>query len=205
MGALYLIRHGEVQSNRDNKYIGSTDLPLNQNGLRQADRLAQYLAGCGISSVYTSSLLRAVQTAESFASSLNLPIYTVDEFRELNYGEWEGIAEAKVPILYPNEFNSWRADPVNVKVPGGESIADLRDRAIPAFHRTSDSHPEESVAIVGHKTVNRVLLCHLLEIDLGIYRQIGQGNAAVNLIRRRKDGTFVVESINDCSYKSDNH
>ena len=203
MGTLYLIRHGEVKWNREAAYVGSTDLPLDLTGRMQAERLTGYLESKCISAVYSSDLMRAYQTAEIIANRMGLPVHALKELREADYGEWEGVPEIEVPKLYPGIFEQWRDDVLNVRIPGGETFAELRDRAFPAFCRIAEAHPDGQVAIVAHKSTNRVILCCLLGVDVNTYRQLGQGNAAVNIIHRRQDGSFVVETINECCHLAD--
>lgn len=197
LAKLYLIRHGEVAWNRENSYIGATDLPLNDQGKKQAALLADRLAHHKIAAVYSSDLTRARETAEIIAERFGLQVITVPAMREVNYGEWEGVSETKLPTSHPDVYHQWRANPTEVRIPGGETFAELRDRALSAFCRIAESHPSEDVVIVGHKSANRVILCCLMGIDINRYKQIGQGNAALNVIERREDGRFVVESVND--------
>jgi broad specificity phosphatase PhoE len=197
LGRIYLARHGEVEWNRENAYIGSTDLPLNQNGFAQATKLTEYLSDKRISAVHCSHLARSVQTAEVVASRLKMPIRTTAELAEVDYGEWEGVPESEACERDSEFFHVWRANPAEVRIPGGETFAELRDRAFPTFRRIAEAHATDNVLVVAHKSVNRVILCRILGIDINRYRQIGQGNACLNVIERREDGRFVVESIND--------
>ena len=200
MGLIYLIRHGEVQWNKENTFVGSTDLPLDSTGLHQAARLAEYLEDKALSAIYSSDLIRAMQTAKAIAERVRLSVTPIPELREFDYGEWEGVAEAKVISRYPDLYKQWRADSVGVKVPGGESFGELRDRAFPEFCRIAEAHQQETAAIVGHKSVNRMILCCLLRIDVNLYKRIGQVNAAVNIIRRGDDGTFIVEAVTESGH-----
>ena len=197
MSKIYLIRHGEVEFNRKNAYIGSTDLSLNANGRHQAELLAEYLADKEISSVYSSGLKRAYESAEIIAVRIGLGVSAIPELRELDYGDWEGVPEADVPKLYPDIFREWRKNPVEVRIPGGENVGELRDRAYPAFCRIAEQVSGGSLVIVAHKTTNRVLLSCLLGVDPNYYRQIGQGNSAMNVIERRNDGRLVVDQVNE--------
>ena len=196
MAKVFLIRHGEVDWNRQNAYIGSTDLPLNPMGQAQARQLADYLRTKKISAIYSSSLIRAVQTAEIIAERLGVAVNICPELREVDYGEWEGVPESEVRERYPDFYPGWRANPLEVRTPGGETFGELRDRALPAFIEIAKAHPKDNVAIIAHKSANRVILACLLGMDVNRYRQIGQGNSCVNTIEARPDGGLVVESIN---------
>jgi len=196
LGRLFLIRHGEVEWNRRNAYIGSTDLPLNPMGQAQALQLADYLDSRGISAIYSSNLVRASQTAEIIAAHLDLKVNIRPELREVDYGEWEGVPESEVCERYRETYPGWRANPLDTRIPGGETFGELRNRALPAFVGIAEAHPQGNVAIIAHKSTNRVILASLLGVDVSRYRQIGQGNSCVNTIEVRPDGGFVVEGIN---------
>lgn len=196
MSKVHLIRHGEVEFNRKNAYVGRTDLALNDHGRHQAELLAEYLGDKQISAVFSSDLKRAYETAEIIAGQIGLGVQTVPELRELNYGDWEGVPEADVPTLYADIFSEWRKNPVEIRIPGGETVGELRDRAYPAFCRIAEQVSGGNLAIVAHKTTNRALLCCLLGVDPNNYRQIGQGNSAMNVIERRKDGRLVIDQVN---------
>ena len=200
MSRIYLIRHGEVAWNAESAYVGSTDLPLNDTGRAQAEMLARRLERDDISAIYSSDLSRARETAEIVAERLDLSVALVPGLRELDYGEWEGMPEVELPKRFPELFDAWRADPARVSTPGGETFQQLADRAYPAFRAISEQHPNDNIAVVGHKSTNRTLLCCMLGIDINRYKQVGQGNAAVNIIERRDDGRFVVEQINECCH-----
>lgn len=197
MSKVYLIRHGEVAWNSENAYVGATDLPLNEHGREQAERLADALKSKEISAVYSSDLSRARETAEIVAGRLGLEVHTDSALREVNYGEWEGLSENEIAARYPDVYAEWRENPMDIQIPGGESFGELVTRALPAFQRIVETHNDHQIAIVAHKSVNRVILCCLLGIDVNLYRRIYQGNSCYNAIRVTQDGGFVVDSINE--------
>jgi broad specificity phosphatase PhoE len=197
LGKLYLLRHGEVAWNSKNAYAGSTDLPLNDTGIRQAELAANYLKQKDISAIYSSDLTRAMQTAGSVAKVLGLDVNPLSELREVDYGFWEGLTEKEIGEKYPDILAPWRANVKGVRIPGGETFQELCDRAFPAFTRIAERNQEGNVVVVAHKSANRVLICAALGIDINLYRSIGQDNACINRIDLRGDGRFVIESIND--------
>ncbi|MDI6827002.1 MAG: histidine phosphatase family protein, partial [Armatimonadota bacterium] len=205
MGRIYLARHGEVDFNRANAYIGQTDLPLNDTGRRQAAMLADYLAEKNISAVYSSNLSRARETADILASRLGLVVNIVPELRELNYGEWEGVPETEVARRYGDLYRMYLENPVNIKIPGGEKVQDLIDRAWQAFLQIAESCMDLNALVVAHKCVNRVLICLILGINPNNYRLIGQANAAINVIEIRRDGRLIVDKINDTCHVMADH
>jgi probable phosphoglycerate mutase len=165
--------------------------------------LAEALDGKKISAIYASDLSRARETAQAAGDRLGLPVHTDPGLREVDYGECEGVPCPELPVRYLELFSAWQEDPAGVKVPGGESFKELAVRVFPAFCRIAEKHPDENVFVVGHKSTNRVILCCLLGMDVNIYKQIGQGNCAINVVERRKDGRYVVDAINEMCHLGD--
>jgi broad specificity phosphatase PhoE len=197
LGKIYLLRHGEVAWNSKNAYVGSTDLPLNDTGLKQAELAANCLKSKDISAVYSSDLTRAMQTAGSVAAAIGLDVNPLSALREVDYGFWEGLSEEEIAGKYPDILAPWRSNVKGVRIPGGETFQELCDRAFPAFTRIAEKNQDGNVVVVAHKSANRVLICAALGVDINLYRSIGQDNACINRIDRRSDGRFVIESIND--------
>lgn len=202
MGRIFLIRHGETVWNRANTFVGSTDMPLNDTGMMQARLVADFLRDREIGAVYSSGLGRARQTAGIIAEHFCVSVTPVPELNELDYGEWEGVPEAEVPVRYPEVYKEWRANPSGVRPPGGETFAELRDRAYPAFMRIAEENRHRDVVIVAHKSTNRMLLCCLMEMDINRYKQISQGNVAINVLNLREDGRMIVEHVNESCHLS---
>jgi len=201
MGKIILVRHGEVSWNARACYTGWTDLALTDKGIQQAQAIAKRLRREPLEAVYSSDLQRASATAEVIAAPHDLTVVIDTDLRELNYGEWEGVAEVDLPVRSPDLYAAWSADPAGVATPGGESFTQLRDRALGAFDRIMARHPDSTVAVVGHKSVNRTMLCHWLAVGVNRYKRIGQDNAAVNVIAFTPD-RVQVESVNDTCHLS---
>jgi broad specificity phosphatase PhoE len=186
-----------VAWNARSAYAGWTDLPLDERGEYEAELVSSRLGEVDFAAVYSSDLVRARRTAEIIALPHGLEVCQDPDIREINYGEWEGLGEAEIRESYGDElFESWKADPENVRIPGGETFIELRDRAVPAVERIVAAHAGETVAVVAHKSVNRVLICAWLGLSVGRYKQMEQGNAAIN--SAVFDGNRVVlETVND--------
>ena len=197
MGRIFLIRHGATAwSYGDQRFCGSTDLELSDAGLREAELVADRLATEPLAAVYATSLIRSRQTAEAIAARHGLPVQAVAELREANFGEWEGLNYAEIVERYP-ELNAARArNPAEAAPPGGEDLHQVTARAVPAFLILAERHREEEIVVVGHNTINRVLLCHLLDMPLENYKRILQSPAAVNVLEFA-DGVVRVITIND--------
>ena len=192
---LLLIRHGTTDANDRVPYVlqGSTaDLPLNDNGHRQAARVAALLASFPISHVYASPLLRATQTADAIAARHQLAVRHVSEIIECDVGQWEGQDWDTIAREHPEPYRLFQADPATNPYLGGESYSDVLRRALPAFERLLAEHVGETIVVVAHNIVNRAYVAHLLGLDLRQAKSLAQNNCCVNVIHRRADQTTLL-------------
>lgn len=201
---ILLIRHGRVAWNAKSAYTGWTDVPLDECGREEAALVAQRLKTVNLAAVYSSDLCRARNTAEIIASQHPLGVEIEPNLKEVNYGEWEGLSIDEVKNAYGEVFyKSWADDPERVRIPGGETFGELRDRAVPAIKRIASLHPGGIVAIVAHRSVNRVLICHWLGLGVNSYKKIEQYNGAINSIAFRGNPA-AIETVNDVCHVSGN-
>ena len=178
---IYLIRHGETEDADACRYKGHIDVPLSANGIEQIKKLASFLSG-KVKVIYSSGLDRAKKSAEIIAEPLGVKPFIVDELKERNFGEWEGMSFDEISGKWPDAFNAWARDPLRFSPIGGESTLDLRDRVMPAFNKIMEDHEGEDIAIVSHGGVNRVILCEMLGIPLENIFRIEQDFGALNVI-----------------------
>lgn len=136
----------------------------------------------GLQAVYTSNLSRAVRSAEIIASEYGLQPVEIPDLRERHFGIWEGMTFIEIKKKYQEEFESWANNPLKYSPVGGESTVEVKDRVLPALERVLNSHKDENIAIVAHGGVNRLVICHLLDIPLENIFRIEQDHAAVNII-----------------------
>ena len=192
---LYLVRHGAVEGEDGRKFISSTDLPLSREGKEQALQLRSALSDRGIGAAYCSDLLRCRQTARIIADeNSRTPIHERRDLREVSMGIWEGRSRAEIAAMFPDEFRARGEDIEHYCVPGGESLDACRSRALAAWQEIVESSPE-NVLIVGHAGVNRLLLCHLLQIPTGNLFRIGQDHGCLNIIHH-KAGAYRLVLLN---------
>lgn len=155
---IYIIRHGESVGNRDRICLGHTDLPLTELGLAQAKRAADALKDIPFCAIYSSSLIRAIQTAEPHAAIRGMSVIPVDNLKELYFGEWENISvdylERECSEMF---FGPWREGFGTFVAPDGEAVQDMALRAYDAVLNIAKRHPGESVLIVTHAAVLRAL------------------------------------------------
>jgi probable phosphoglycerate mutase len=161
---LILIRHAEPHETMRDRVYGRLDVELSARGHEHATRLAALLAGESIRAVYTSPLRRAVATAAPLARLLGLHAVEVDDLRELDFGELEGLAPNDVADRYP-EVVRWTEAPAEVEFKGGESVRALRERSLRTAREIVDRHTGEIVAVVSHAMVIRAILADALAMD----------------------------------------
>lgn len=191
---LILVRHGDVEGGK--LLLGHTDSPLSDEG-RQAVRLtAAKLASTKIDALYSSDLSRSVESASIIGEARGLPATRVSAFRELHMGEWDGLHTSEVFKTQREELDRWWRDPAGYRTPGGEGLADLHARVVPALMEVVERHRGETVCLVAHGGVNRVILFAAMGLSLSNYYTVSQDYACVNRLRYFGDGRAVVDLIN---------
>ena len=179
---LMLVRHGQTDWNVNGRYMGWTDEGLNEEGLRQAGMLARRLDRWPLSAVYSSPLRRAWRTAEIVAGPHSLPVQKVEDLGEMRIGAWEGMYAGDIAARYPELWKTWRANPGDFRMPGGESLGEVRQRTVRAFNRMMDGSEGNMVLAVTHDVVVRLLAAHCLGVSEDIYRRLEVGNASMTVI-----------------------
>jgi alpha-ribazole phosphatase len=162
---IILIRHGETDFNALEIFRGRADVPLNDNGIRQAQLLAEYLGGEKIDTIYSSPLQRAVKTAEIIAAPHKLKVNVVADLNDIDCGEWQGLSLREVKERYEELYQDWLDTPEQVRIPGGESLEDVKKRALPFVQDAVMRCGEGRMVFVSHRAVNKVLICALLGLD----------------------------------------
>jgi broad specificity phosphatase PhoE len=164
MTQLILIRHGETDWNVEGRWQGQADVPLNENGLKQAEQIAQLLSNRKIQAIYTSDSTRTRRTAEVLGRVIGLRVYIDIRLREIHQGEWQGLLITEIKERYSEEFRSRRANPLTIAPPGGETTKQVQERALSFIKDISDHYPNEAVAIVSHGFTIAVIVAHLKRI-----------------------------------------
>jgi broad specificity phosphatase PhoE len=145
---LLLVRHGETDWNRERRFQGHADTPLNEKGREQAHALAAELAGEQIDAVYTSDLSRARETAEIVAARLGADVVPLRELREIDVGDWEGLTWPEIEERFPEGAEAWHVNGAGWEA--GETYEQLGERIVPALLRIAERHPSERILVVGH-------------------------------------------------------
>ena len=195
-----LIRHGQTEWNRGaERFRGHADLPLNETGLAQAQKIAARLAGEKIAAVYSSPLQRARQTAQPLADALRLEIQKHDGLLDINFGALEGMTVDEARQAFPEVIDKWLTAPGHVKFPKGDAFKTMRTRIEAMLGELAAKHAGETVALASHKVVCGALLCCVLGLDGDALWRIQQDNACINRFERR-DAGWVVTLLNDTSH-----
>jgi len=192
-----LIRHGQTEWNRIERFRGRADVPLNETGLRQAAATGKRIAAdWKISAVYSSPLSRAVKTAEAIAEHFGLPVQTHPGLIDIDYGAWLGLSPEQARQRWPAEVAAWYSTPERARIRGGEGLDGLRERTVSAVRGFAGRHAGETIAMVGHIVVNRVILLAVLGLGLDRFWHLQQEPCAINVFE--SDGAdFVLCSMND--------
>jgi broad specificity phosphatase PhoE len=200
MTTIILTRHGEVPWLEPKRFRGRAELKLTDRGIAQAGATAQRIgATWQPAAVYASPLGRTLRTARIIADPLHLPVLPSHALIDIDYGEWQGLTEGEAGERWPHEIALWRRRPDLVQIPGGESLQVVLLRVAQALREITSRHPDQTVVLVGHDSVNRVILLHALELGLACYWRLGQEPCAINRIEASAEG-FLVQSINETGH-----
>jgi broad specificity phosphatase PhoE len=198
MTEIILVRHGETEWNVQQVFRGRIDIELNETGLRQAELLAEYLSGVKIDAVYSSPLRRALKTAEMIASPHKLEVKIAPGLIDFDFGKWHGLPQQEVKDRYKELYAEWVKNPHLIRMPEGESLSDVRERALTVVDEVVAKY-EGTVALVSHRVVNKVLICALLGLDNSHFWNIKQdicGTTTFSYINQR----FILTKHNDTSF-----
>lgn len=201
---LYLIRHGATTLSAEDRFAGSTDVPLSDEGQHQAQCLARRLADDDIGAVYASPLTRTVQTATILALPHNLTLNLREGLREISHGRWEELRRPEVEERFPGEYEAWEVDPFTFAPEGGESGVAVLARALPVIREIVLTHAGQNVVVVSHKATIRLLLCSLLGVDARGYRdRFDQSPACLNVLDFKDPVRARLTLFNDISHYAD--
>ena len=189
---LYLIRHGQTDYSRENRFCGSIDPPLNAVGLRMADAFAESYAHLAWDAIYASPRTRTQQMAAPLAARVGRQVQIEDGLAEIAYGEWDGLRHEDVKAKCPEAYAYWSADVASRGTPGGETAFQVAARATPVLERVR-TH-QGRVLIVSHKATIRILVCALLGMDVRLFRdRLSHGVGAVTKFEFKPYGAQLIQ------------
>ncbi|TSE25597.1 Glucosyl-3-phosphoglycerate phosphatase [Tepidimonas sediminis] len=194
---LFAIRHGETAWNRDARIQGQLDIPLNDTGRWQAQRVALALRHEPLAAVYSSDLSRARATAEPLAQAHGLTVQTHPGLRERHFGAFQGRTWAELEQAHPDVVRAWKARVPDFAPPGGESLLDVHARVHATFTELAARHPGQAIAVVAHGGVLDILYRIANRVDLQAPRAWAMGNAAIHRLLWTADSGFALLSWGD--------
>lgn len=201
---ILLARHGETPWNAEGRYQGQVDIPLSAVGIAQAAALGERLAGVRIDRAVASPLARATRTAQLALGETRAAQLLLDEgLLEIGHGEWEGLLASEIAARDPERLHAWRHAPETVQMPGagGESLQQVQDRAWPALARAcAGLAADDTLLVVAHDAVNRVVLARILGIPLARLWTFRQAPATLNLLEGEGVDSLEVVRLNDCAH-----
>jgi len=200
---IILVRHGQTEWNRVERFRGHYDIPLDETGLKQGEAVAQRIAAqFKPERVFTSPLIRARKTAEIIAKKVGIPVIIHRGIIDIDYGEWQGLTPDEAKARFPHESALWYEHPEKASIPGGENLKEVQARAIKTVEELCKESIGKEIVIVSHTVVIRLILLGILGAPLNRFWNLRQEPCAINLIEYNKRG-FTISSINDtCHLKS---
>lgn len=197
---LLLIRHGETDWNATLRYQGHAATPLNEQGRDQARKAGERLARYGATALYTSDIVRASETAAIIGEFVGLAPQTMPELREIDVGQWEGLTPEELYRRFPEHMQAFDRDPARTVRLGGESYAQLQERALIALTTIQQRHGDGEVVLgVSHGGTIRALLCHIIGLDLAHFGRLWLDNGSFTELRHGSRGWRLVR-LNDAAH-----
>lgn len=197
---LYLIRHGETIYSQTGGYCGELDPELTDEGRQMAEAFAMAYRSTPWNAIYVSPMKRTIATAKPLCDAIGMEMQLHDGLKEIRYGEWEGKTSEYVKEHYPEDYERWLTEPAWNAPVGGETSVQIASRASAVIAEIEDKYTEGNVLVVSHKATIRIILCSLLGIDLGRYRdRINALAGSINIVKFGKYGPLL-EVLGDRTY-----
>ncbi len=197
MTRVILVRHGQTEWNRVERFRGRADVPLNEVGLAQAQSTGRRVAAeWQPSAVYSSPLSRAVRTAEAIAGHFGLPVQVHPSLADIDYGQWQGLTPEEARVRWSEMVDAWYNAPQRAQIPGGETLAELRERALATVEELCGRHAGETIVLVGHTVINRIILLGVLGLASERFWHLRQDTCAINVFEA-EGGDYTLVSLND--------
>jgi broad specificity phosphatase PhoE len=196
-----LIRHGATVLSAEDRFAGSTDVELSDEGRQQAQCLGERLADAELAAIYASPMRRTIETAKLVKGAHPIEVQTNPGLREIDHGRWEQLTRKEVEAQFPEEYSNWEADPFTFAPDKGESGLSVMARALPVVRQIVVANAGKTVAIVSHKATIRLVLCSLLGIDARGYRdRLDQSPACLNALDFKDPVRVRLVVYNDTSH-----
>lgn len=202
MTTVYLVRHGEAEGNSLRYFQGHTDGAITEKGKQQLACLKQRFSSIPLDVIYSSDLQRAYDTAKAMQAGRDIPLYTTQQLREINGGDWEGKKWTQLVEEYgETSYYTWEHDPEHHQMPGGESMAQAQQRMKQEMTRIMAENPGKTIGVASHGTVIKAYLCDLMGYPLGdLYKVPWCDNTAVTILECDDQGKVTIKVQGDASH-----
>lgn len=196
MTQLYFIRHGETDWNATGKYQGWSDVPLSEQGRKQAECLGKRFESVPLDVIYSSPLKRAYDTAKAVADKKAMTIIPDEHFKEINFGDWEGLTAHQLKELYGEKFQYFLDHPEDAEFPGEGSFSLVMERIKIGLDTVLEENQGKNIMIVSHGGLIRLCIFYLTGMDIRFYKQMWINNTAVSVVRMTSYGAILYK-VND--------
>ncbi|MBI4332616.1 MAG: histidine phosphatase family protein [Chloroflexi bacterium] len=193
---IILVRHGQTDWNKEERFRGRFDIELNETGLKQAELAGQALLRLDVAAIFASPLKRALKTGEIIAARTGKPLSVTDGLIDIDFGEYQGLNSAEAKTKDETLWRKWLDSPQLVSFPGGESLASVEERVRLTIGKAREQQPGKTVVMVSHSVVCKVMVCHVIGLDLSHFWQIDQATGALSVFEER-NSQLVASRIND--------
>jgi broad specificity phosphatase PhoE len=191
---LYFLRHGETPYSQSGGFCGDLNPDLTPEGLKMAIAFAEAYKSLPWTAIYASPMRRTIATAQPLRDAVGIELRLRDGLKEISYGQWEDQTAEAVKQTYPDVYQRWMTEPAWNEPPGGETAIAVASRANLVIAEIERQYPTGNVLVVSHKATIRIILCSLLGIDLGRYRdRIDMPAASLSVVRFEKYGPMLVK------------
>lgn len=198
MKRVYLVRHGQTDWNLQGRTQGSKDSNLTALGLRQVESLGQYFKNIDLDEIYSSPLKRAYSTAKFIGNMKNLTCNLDSRLEEMNFGKWEGMTHREIQDTYPKISEIWRRQPHLAVIPEAETMEKAQKRIVEFIDDKIIPSKENTILLVSHGIIIRLLLLKMLSMDLKHYYKLRQNNCSINLIELNEGQASLVKYNDTC-------
>jgi broad specificity phosphatase PhoE len=188
---ILLLRHAETDWNRERRFQGWRDIPLSPTGREQAESAARLLAASPLAAVWSSPLARARETAALIAAPHKLPVREADAFKEMGFGDWEGLTRDEVRERFPDAHRAWAETPHEAAWPGAETLGVVRARALAGLEALRAAHQGQTVCLVSHGITSRILILEALGLGLDRLWSLQLSSTGISELEFRDDWTTL--------------
>ena len=196
MTRIILLRHGQTKWNEVERFRGRFDIELDETGEKQADAASLRIARWQVSAVFSSPLKRTLRTAQPVAQRFGLTVQPSEALIDIHFGDWQGLSPEEVEAVDGDLYKVWLKKPHLVQFPGGETLEHVRKRAVPELQRLSEYYNGQTIVLVSHKVVCKVIVCSVLGLKNSDFWRVEQDVCAINIFEKR-NGLLVATLVND--------